>query len=125
MGRKFHFPSPAPTSKIRIRKPFTRSSSHKEVVEAKVLPKASFPRKDKYNGKGIEKTIEVIDKASFQHKDKVKATEKSIEVINIIPRPSNPTFKRLIRQLRGASEKRDPRGMKEYFECSRRIVREM
>jgi hypothetical protein len=33
-GRKLHFPSPSPTSKIIIINPFNRSSTHKEVVEA-------------------------------------------------------------------------------------------
>jgi hypothetical protein len=41
-------------------------------------------------------------KASVQKKDKGKgeATEKHVEVINIITPFYNPTFKRLIRQLR-------------------------
>jgi hypothetical protein len=82
-GRKLHFPSPAPATKTRVRRPFTRSSTHKEVVEAEVLPKASVPRKEKDKGKFIEKPIEVIDRASVQQKDKGKSTEKPIEVINI------------------------------------------
>jgi hypothetical protein len=101
-GRKLHFPSPAPVAKTRVRRPFTRSSSHKEVVEAEVLPKVLVPRKEKDKGKVIEKPIEVIDRASIQQKDKGKSTEKPIEVININTPPSNPTFKRLIRQLRDA-----------------------
>jgi hypothetical protein len=32
-GRKLHFSSPTPTTSIKVRKPFTRSSSLKEVVE--------------------------------------------------------------------------------------------
>jgi hypothetical protein len=97
-----YFPSPAPAAKIRVRKPFTRASSHKEFVEEKVLPMVSDPRKEKDKGKVIEKPIEVIDRASIQHKYRFKSTEKPIEVINIITPPSNPTFKRLIRQLRDA-----------------------
>jgi hypothetical protein len=45
-----------------------------------------------------------MTKASVQKKDKGKgeATEKPVEVININTPPDNPTFKRLIRQLRDA-----------------------
>jgi hypothetical protein len=45
-----------------------------------------------------------MTKTSVQKKDKGKgeATEKPIEVININSPPDNPTFKRLIRQLRDA-----------------------
>jgi hypothetical protein len=49
-GRKLHFPSPTPAAKTRVRRPFTRSSTHKEVVETEVIPKASVPKKVK--GKG-------------------------------------------------------------------------
>jgi hypothetical protein len=101
-GRKLSFPSPVPVAKIRIRKPFTRSSALKEVVEVEFLPKASVPRKEKDKGKGIENPIEVIDRDFVQYKYKGKATEKPIEVIKIITPPSNPTFKRLIRELRKA-----------------------
>jgi len=47
---------------------------------------------------------QVMTKASDQKKDKFKgeATEKPVEVININTPPDNPTFKRLIRQLRDA-----------------------
>jgi hypothetical protein len=62
-GRKLHFSSPAPTAKIKIKKPFTRSSALKEVVEEEILPKVSLPRKHKDKGKGIEKPIGVIDRA--------------------------------------------------------------
>jgi hypothetical protein len=64
--RKFHFSSPALAAKIKIRKPFTRTLSLKEVVEAKFLPKVSVPRKEKDKGKGIEKPIGVIDRAPVQ-----------------------------------------------------------
>jgi hypothetical protein len=53
-GRKLHFPSPAPAAKTRVRRPFTRSSTHKEVVEAEVIPKASVPKKVKGKGEAIE-----------------------------------------------------------------------
>jgi hypothetical protein len=62
-GRKFHFSSPAPTAKIKIRNPFTRSSALKEVVEVEVLPKVSIPRKEKDKGEGIENPIGMIDRA--------------------------------------------------------------
>ena len=80
-GRKLHFPSLSPTDKTRFKRPFTRSSSHKEYVEAEVIPKASIP--NKFKGKG-------------------EATEKPVEIININTPTDNPTFKRLIRQLRDA-----------------------
>jgi hypothetical protein len=122
-GRKLHFPSPAPAAKIRVRKPFTRSSTHKEVVEAEVLPKVSVPRKEKDKGKFIEKPIEVIDRASVQQKDKGKSTEKPIEVININTPPSNPTFKRLIRQLRDA--RKEVARLKEESLTERRKMKEL
>jgi hypothetical protein len=87
----------APAAKIKIRKPFSRSSSLKEVVEEEVLPKVSVPMKEKGKGKGIEKPIGVIDRAPLQQKDKGKSIEKPVEVININTPPSNHTFKRLIR----------------------------
>ena len=58
-----HFSSPGLAASIKIRKPFTRSSTLKEVVEAEVAPKVLVPREKKDNGKGIEKTIGVIDRA--------------------------------------------------------------
>jgi hypothetical protein len=122
-GRKLHFPSPAPVAKIRIRKPFTRSSSLKEVVEVEVLPKASVPRKEKDKGKGIENPIEVIDRASVQYKYKGKSIEKPIEVININTPPSNPTFKRLIRQLREA--RKEVAHLKEESLTERRKMKEI
>jgi hypothetical protein len=62
-GRKLHFSSPYPTSSIKIKKPFTRSSTLKEVAEEKILPKVSVPRKEKEKGKGIKKPIVVMDRA--------------------------------------------------------------
>jgi hypothetical protein len=56
-GRKFHFPSPAATVKTRGRGNFTRSSTHKEDVEAKVIPKASVPKKVKSKSDTIGKPI--------------------------------------------------------------------
>jgi hypothetical protein len=45
-----------------------------------------------------------MTKAPVQKKDKGKGEtiEKPVEVINITTPPDNPTFKRLIRQLRDA-----------------------
>jgi hypothetical protein len=80
-GMNLHFSSPAPVAKIKIRKPFTRSSALKEVVEGEFLPKVSVPRKDTDKGKGVENPVEVI---------------------NINTPPSNDTFKILIRQFREA-----------------------
>jgi hypothetical protein len=101
-GRKLHFSSPSPAASTKVRKPFTRSSTLKEVVEAQVLPKVSILKKKKDKGKGIEKPIEVIDRAPVQQKDEGEAMKKPVEVININTPPSNHTFKRLIRQLREA-----------------------
>jgi hypothetical protein len=41
---KLHFSLPTPIANIKIRKPFTRSSTLKKVVESKVLPKVSVSR---------------------------------------------------------------------------------
>jgi hypothetical protein len=45
-----------------------------------------------------------MEKASDQKKDKGKgeSTENPVEIININTPPDNPTFKRLIRQLKDA-----------------------
>jgi hypothetical protein len=83
-------------------KPFTRSSSLKEAVEAKILPKALVPRKEKDKGKVIEKPVEVIDRDSIQQKDNGKGIENHVDVININTLPSNATFKILIKQLEDA-----------------------
>jgi hypothetical protein len=101
-GRKLHFSSPSPTTSINIKKPFTISSTLKEVDEEEILPKVSVPRKEKEKGKGIKNSVVVMDRASMQHKFKDKVIEKPIEVINISTPPSNPVFKKLIRHLREA-----------------------
>jgi len=102
-----HFPSLSPTDKTRFKRPFTRSLSHKEVVEAEVIPKASVPKKVKSKSDIIGKPIEVMEKAFVQKKDKRKgeSTENPVEIININSPPETPTFKRLIRQLRDARKK--------------------
>jgi hypothetical protein len=102
---------------------FTRSSTLKDVVEEEVLPKASVPRKEKDKSKGIEKPIEVIDRAFVQQKDKGKATEKPIEVININTPPSNPTFKRLIRKLR--EDRKEVARLKEEILTERKRLKEL
>jgi hypothetical protein len=56
-GRKFHFSSPTPAASIKVKKPFTRSSTLKEAVEEQVLPKVSIPNKKKQKGKGIDNPI--------------------------------------------------------------------
>jgi hypothetical protein len=124
-GRKLHFSSPSLAAIIKIEKPFTRSSTLKEAVETQVLPKVSILKKKKDKGKGIEKPIEVIDRALVQHKDEGEAMKKPIEVINLNTPPSNHTFKRLIRQLREARKEvaclkakglEDKRKMKEIMD---------
>jgi hypothetical protein len=97
-----HFSSSPSTTSTKVRKPFTRSSTLKEVVEAQVLPKVSILKKKRDKGKGIEKPIEVVDRAPVQQKDEGEAMKKPVEIININTPPSNHTFKRLIRQLREA-----------------------
>jgi hypothetical protein len=80
-GRKLLFPSPTAAVETKARRPFTRSSSKKETVEQEVITEAPVKRKDK---------------------GKIETVEKHIEVIDITTPPENPTFKRLIRQLRDA-----------------------
>jgi hypothetical protein len=98
------FPFTLHTAKTIFRRPFTRSSTHKEVVEEEVIPKALVPKKVKSKSDSLSNPIEVMAKASIQkkYKGKGEATEKPIEVININTPPDNPTFKRLIRQLMDA-----------------------
>jgi hypothetical protein len=48
-----HFSSSPSTASTKVRRPFTRSSSLKEAVETKFLPKASIPKKKRDKGKGI------------------------------------------------------------------------
>lgn len=80
-GRKLLFPSPTAAVETRARRPFTRSSAKKETVEQEVISEAPVKRKDK---------------------GKIGVVEKHIEVIDITTPSENPTFKRLIRQLRDA-----------------------
>jgi hypothetical protein len=101
-GRKLHFSSPSPAASIRINIPFTRSSSLNEAVEAHVLPKVSILKKFKDKGKGIEKPIEVINRAPVKQKYEGEAMKNLVEVINLNTPPSNHIFKILIRQLREA-----------------------
>jgi hypothetical protein len=124
-GRKFHFPSPIVAANTRVRRPFTRSSAHKEVIEAEVIPKASVPKKVKSKSDTIGKPIEVMAKAFVQKKDKGKgeATEKLVEIINIITTPYNPTFKRLIRQLKDA--RKDVYHLKEEILTERKKMKEL
>jgi hypothetical protein len=82
-GRKLHFSSPTPTTSTKGMESFTRSSTLKEDVEAKVLPKVSIEKKKKDKGKGIERPIEVIDIASVQQIDKGESMDKFVEIINI------------------------------------------
>jgi hypothetical protein len=65
-GRKLHFSSLSSATSTKVMNPFTRSSALKEDVEVQVLPKVSNLKKKKDKGKGIEKPIEVIDKAPVQ-----------------------------------------------------------
>jgi hypothetical protein len=60
-GRKLHFPSPTATVETRARRPFTRSSDHKETVEQEVITKALVKKKDKGKGENVEKPVEIID----------------------------------------------------------------
>jgi hypothetical protein len=80
-GRKLHFPSPTPAVETRARRPFTRSSSQKEIVEQEAITKAHVKKK---------------------HKGKGENVENPIEIIYITTPPDSPTFKRLIRQLKDA-----------------------
>jgi hypothetical protein len=80
-----HFPSPTATTKTRVGRPFTRSSSHKENAETEIILKASIPKKVKYKSDNVGKPIEIMNKNSIQKKDKGKgeANENHVEVINI------------------------------------------
>jgi hypothetical protein len=80
-GRRLLFPSPTAAVETKSRRPFTRSSTKKETVEKEVITEAPVKRKDK---------------------GKIETVEKHVEVIDITTPPDNPTFKRLIRQLRDA-----------------------
>jgi hypothetical protein len=101
-GRKLHLFSSPLVASTKVRKPFTRSSPLKGVVEVQVLPKVSILKRKRDKGKEIEKPIEMLDKATEQQKDEGEAMKKPVEIINISTPPSNHTFKRLIRRLREA-----------------------
>jgi hypothetical protein len=99
-GRKLHFSSSPSTTSTKIRKPFTRSSTLKGVVEEQVLPKVSILKKKKDKGKGIEKPVEIEEVIPVQQED--EAIKNPVETVHITTPPSNQTFKRLIKQLREA-----------------------
>jgi hypothetical protein len=99
-GRKLHFSSSPSTTSTKVRRPFTRSSTLKEVVEIQVLPKASILKKKRDKGKGIEKPVEMVEVVPVQQED--EAMKNPVETVNITTPPSNQTFKRLIKQLREA-----------------------
>jgi hypothetical protein len=112
--------SSPPTANTKVRKPFTRSSAPKEVVEEQSLPKASTLQKKK--GKGIVNLVEKKEETHVQKKkDKGKGIKKPDEIDKAIPMqqeeetmknpvetvhvttpPDSQTFKRLIRKLRDA-----------------------
>jgi hypothetical protein len=120
-GKKIHFPSSPPTINTKRRRPFTRSSIPREVVEEQSLPEIHVQKK---KGKGIGKLVERKKETHVKNKkDKSKATKKPDEVDKAIPMqmeeetekkpietvhvtapPDSQTFKRLIRKLRDARE---------------------
>jgi hypothetical protein len=57
-GRKLHFSSSPSASSTKIRKPFTRSSTLKDVFQEHVLPKVSILKK-KDKGKCIKNLVEI------------------------------------------------------------------
>jgi hypothetical protein len=57
-GKKLHFSSSPSATNIKVRRPFTRSSALKEVVEEQALPKVSILQKKKDKGQGIENPME-------------------------------------------------------------------
>jgi hypothetical protein len=73
------FPSPTVAVETRAGRIFTRSSTKKETSEQEVITQAHVKKKDKGKGENVEKPIEFID---------------------ITTPCDNPTFKRMIRQLR-------------------------
>ena len=85
-GKNISFSPPVVVEKVKPRRPFTRSASKQHV-----------PMKD-----GTTET-------SSHQKEKSRSSRKPIEVIDIItPRhESNPTFKRLMRQLKEARDEND------------------
>jgi hypothetical protein len=121
-GKKLHFSSSPSTTNIKVRNPFTRASTSKEVVEEQSLPKVSILQKKKDKGQGIGKPVEKKEETPVQKKkDKGKGIKKPDEIDKVIPMqqeeetmknpvetvhvttpPGSQTFKRLIRQLRDA-----------------------
>jgi hypothetical protein len=80
-GRKLVFPSPIAADKVKPRRPFTRATTKKNVPVKDDAAETSAQRKGK--SKALEKPIEIIDVTTPQEE-------------------SNPTFKRLKRQLKEA-----------------------
>jgi hypothetical protein len=118
-GKKLLFPSSPPAVKIKGKRPFTRSSISREVVEEQSIPEIPVQRK---KSKGIENPEERKEETPVQRKKgKRKATKKPdevdkalpmqveeetekkpIETVHVTAPPDSQTFKRLIRQLRDA-----------------------
>jgi hypothetical protein len=103
-GRTLHFPSSTVAVETRVRRPFTRSSTHKKDVETEVITKDYVPKKDRGKSDIVGKPIEVMTKDSVQKKEKGKGEtiENHVDFINITTPLDNPTFKRLIRKLKDA-----------------------
>jgi hypothetical protein len=97
-----YFPSPTVAAETRVRRPFTRSSTHKEDAETEVISKYFVPKKDRGKGDTVGKPIEVMTKDFVQKKEKGKGenTKRRVEVINITTPLDNPTFNRLIIKLK-------------------------
>jgi hypothetical protein len=85
-GRKLMFPSPIVEDKINPMRPFTRVATKQTVPVKSDVAETSSQRKGKY--KGHEQPIEIIDITTPQEE-------------------SNPTFKRLKRQLKEARDEVD------------------
>jgi len=107
-GKKLHLSSSPSTTNIKVRKPFTRASTPKEVVEEQSLPKVFIPQnkkykgqgignlmekkeeipvqKNKYKGQGIGKPVEKKEEIHVQKKkDKGKGIKKPDEIDKVIP----------------------------------------
>jgi hypothetical protein len=80
-GRKLMFPSPIVADKIKPRRPFTRAATKQNVPVKSDVAEISAQRKGK--SKLVEQPIEIVDITTPQEE-------------------SNPTFKRLKRQLKEA-----------------------
>jgi hypothetical protein len=85
-GRKLVFPSPIVADKVKPRRPFTRATTKKNVPVKDDATETSTQRKGK--SKYFEQPIEIVDITTPQHE-------------------SNPTFKRLKRQLKEARVEAD------------------